>query len=73
MNQAASQFSCARQLLPVPTMFIAHLEDSTPEANGQSDLRHRFAHDHPTLTKRLLEFAQVVIGYTTPPARDEEG
>jgi alkylhydroperoxidase family enzyme len=41
-------------------MFIAHLKDSTPQANGQSDLRHLFAYD-PIRSSHLLEFTQAVM------------
>lgn len=46
-------------------MFIAHLKDSTPQANGQSDLRHLFAYD-PSRTKHLLEFTQAVMRHPGP-------
>jgi len=41
-------------------MFISHLKDATPQANGQSDLRHLFAYD-PSRTRHLLEFTQEVM------------
>jgi alkylhydroperoxidase family enzyme len=53
-------------------MFISHLKDSTPQANGQSDLRHLFAYD-PSRTKHLLEFTQAVMrapGELSPGERE---
>ena len=53
-------------------MFIAHLKDSTPQANGQSDLRHLFAYD-PGRSKHLLEFTQAVMrhpGALSPGERE---
>lgn len=41
-------------------MFIAHLKDATPQADGQSDLRHLFAYD-PSRTQHLLQFTQVAM------------
>ena len=41
-------------------MFIAHLKDATPQADGQSDLRHLFAYD-PARTEHLLRFTQAVM------------
>ena len=41
-------------------MFIAHLKDATPQADGQSDLRHLFAYD-PARTQYLLQFTQAVM------------
>jgi alkylhydroperoxidase family enzyme len=41
-------------------MFIRHLKDSTPQANGQSELRHLFAYD-PGRSKYLLRFTQAVM------------
>jgi alkylhydroperoxidase family enzyme len=41
-------------------MFIAHLKDSTPQADGQSDLRHLFAYD-PGRSRYLLQFTQEVM------------
>jgi len=41
-------------------MFIEHLKTSTPQANGQSDLRHLFAYK-PATTRHLLEFTQSVM------------
>src|SRR4051794_31195028 len=35
-------------------MFISHLKDSTPQVNGQSDLRHLFAYD-VSRTQHLLQ------------------
>jgi hypothetical protein len=46
-------------------MFIAHLKESTPQANGQSDLRHLFAYD-PSRTRHLLEFTQAVMRHEGP-------
>jgi alkylhydroperoxidase family enzyme len=53
-------------------MFIAHLKDSTPQADGQSDLRHLFAYD-PGRTRHLLQFTQAVMrspGALTPGERE---
>jgi alkylhydroperoxidase family enzyme len=41
-------------------MFIRHLKDATPQANGQSDLRHLFAYD-PDRTQHLLRFTEAVM------------
>jgi len=41
-------------------MFISHLKDATPQADGQSDLRHLFAYD-PARTQHLLQFTQEVM------------
>ena len=41
-------------------MFIQHLKDSTPQVNGQSELRHLFAYD-PSRSKHLLHFTQAVM------------
>jgi hypothetical protein len=41
-------------------MFLRHLKDSTPQANGQSDLRHLFAYD-ASRTGPLLQFTQAVM------------
>ena len=48
-----------------PDMFIAHLKESTPQAKGQSDLRHLLAYD-PDRTKHLLEFTQAVMRHPGP-------
>jgi alkylhydroperoxidase family enzyme len=41
-------------------MFIRHLKDATPQANGQSDLRHLFAYDADR-TQHLLRFTEAVM------------
>ena len=41
-------------------MFIPELKTATPQADGQSDLRHLFAYD-PGRTKHLLQFTQAVM------------
>lgn len=41
-------------------MFIQHLKTSTPQVNGQSDLRHLFAY-RPQTTRHLLAFTQSVM------------
>lgn len=41
-------------------MFIQHLKDATPQADGQSDLRHLFAYD-PSRTQYLLQFTQATM------------
>jgi len=41
-------------------MFIRHLKDATPQANGQSDLRHLFAYA-PDRTQHLLQFTEAVM------------
>ena len=63
-NAAASRFSFCPPFV-LPDMFIAHLKDSTPQANGQSDLRHLFAYD-PDRSKHLLEFTQAVMRLPGP-------
>jgi alkylhydroperoxidase family enzyme len=53
-------------------MFIAHLKDSTPQVNGQSDLRHLFAYDAGR-SRYLLQFTQAVMrspGRLTPGERE---
>ena len=41
-------------------MFIKHLKDSTPQVNGQSELRHLFAYD-PSRSRHLLQFTQAAM------------
>jgi len=41
-------------------MFIQELKTATPQADGQSDLRHLFAYG-PALTEHLLQFTQAVM------------
>jgi alkylhydroperoxidase family enzyme len=41
-------------------MFIPHLKDATPQALGQSELRHLLAYD-PERTQHLLRFTQEVM------------
>jgi len=41
-------------------MFIQHFRDTTPQADGQSDLRHLFAYD-PGRSEYLLQFTQAVM------------
>jgi len=41
-------------------MFIPELKTATPQADGQSDLRHLFAYD-PERTQHLLQFTQAVM------------
>jgi alkylhydroperoxidase family enzyme len=53
-----------------PDMFLAHLRDSTPQADGQSDLRHLFAYD-PDRTNHLLEFTQAVMRREGPLSAGE--
>ena len=53
-------------------MFIAHLKDSTPQADGFSDLRHLVAFD-PGRSRYLLQFTQAVMrspGRLTPGERE---
>jgi len=53
-------------------MFIAHLKESTPQADGFSDLRHLFAYD-PGRSQHLLQFTQAVMrspGALTPGERE---
>jgi AhpD family alkylhydroperoxidase len=53
-------------------MFISHLKDSTPQVDGQSDLRHLFAYD-PARTQHLLQFTQAAMrwpGALTPGERE---
>jgi alkylhydroperoxidase family enzyme len=51
-------------------MFIRHLKDATPQALGQSDLRHLFAYD-PERTQHLLRFTQEVMRSPGPLAPGE--
>ena len=44
-------------------MFIPHLKDATPQALGQSELRHLLAYD-PERTQHLLRFTQGVMRCT---------
>lgn len=46
-------------------MFIAHLKDATPQADGMSDLRHLFAYD-PSRTQHLLQFTQAAMRMPGP-------
>jgi alkylhydroperoxidase family enzyme len=46
-------------------MFIVHLKDATPQADGQSDLRHLFAYD-PSRTQHLLQFTQAAMRMPGP-------
>ncbi len=41
-------------------MFIPELKTATPQADGQSDLRHLFAYD-PGRTQHLLQFTQAAM------------
>lgn len=41
-------------------MFIPHFKDSTPQVNGQSELRHLMAYD-PARSLPLLQFTQAVM------------
>lgn len=41
-------------------MFLQEIKDATPQANGQSDLRHLFAY-RPDVTRHLLAFTQGVM------------
>ena len=41
-------------------MFIRHFKDSTPQVNGQSELRHLMAYD-PSRSLPLLQFTQAVM------------
>jgi len=45
---------------PSCRMFIPHFKDATPQALGQSDLRHLLAYD-PDRTQHLLQFTQAVM------------
>ena len=52
-------------------MFLQHLKDATPQANGQSDLRHLFAY-RPDSMRHLLAFTQAVMrGGPLPPGECE--
>ena len=53
-------------------MFIRHLKDSTPQVNGQSELRHLMAYD-PSRSLPLLQFTQAVMrGPGAPPPGERE-
>ena len=41
-------------------MFVTHIKAATPQANGQSDLRHLLAFK-PDSTRHLLAFTQSVM------------
>lgn len=41
-------------------MFVSQITDATPQANGQSDLRHLLVYK-PDSTKHLLAFTQSVM------------
>ena len=41
-------------------MYVSQIKDATPQANGQSDLRHLFAFK-PDSTRHLLAFTQSVM------------
>lgn len=41
-------------------MFLQEIKDATPQANGQSDLRHLFAY-RPEVMRHLLAFTQGVM------------
>jgi alkylhydroperoxidase family enzyme len=41
-------------------MFVSHIKDATPQANGQSELRHLLAFN-PDSTRHLLAFTQSVM------------
>jgi hypothetical protein len=41
-------------------MFVQHFKDTTPQADGQSDLRHLFAYDGGR-SQHLLEFTEAVM------------
>lgn len=51
-------------------MFIPHLKDATPQALGQSELRHLLAYD-PERTQHLLQFTQSVMRAPGPLAPGE--
>jgi alkylhydroperoxidase family enzyme len=51
-------------------MFIQAIKDATPQANGQSDLRHLFAY-RPDATRHLLAFTQQVMRDMGPLAAGE--
>jgi hypothetical protein len=51
-------------------MFIRHLKDATPQALGQSELRHLLAYD-PDRTQHLLQFTQAVMRAPGPVAPGE--
>jgi alkylhydroperoxidase family enzyme len=62
----------ARHLEPdaAALMYITHLKEATPQANGQSELRHLLAFD-PSKTKHLLLFTQEVMRGPGPVAPGE--
>jgi alkylhydroperoxidase family enzyme len=41
-------------------MFVSEIKDATPQANGQSELRHLLAYK-PDSTRHLLAFTQSVM------------
>ena len=51
-------------------MFIDHLKHSTPQADGQSDLRHLFSYD-PGRSRHLLQFTQEVMRAPGPLSAGE--
>jgi alkylhydroperoxidase family enzyme len=51
-------------------MFIPELKTATPQADGQSDLRHLFAYD-PERTQHLLQFTQAVMRAPGPLSSGE--
>jgi alkylhydroperoxidase family enzyme len=51
-------------------MFIQELKTATPQAGGQSDLRHLFAYD-PSRTQHLLQFTQAVMRAPGPLSSGE--
>jgi alkylhydroperoxidase family enzyme len=53
-------------------MFLQHIVDATPQADGQSDLRRLLAYD-PARTTHLLQLTQAVMrgpGPLTPGERE---
>lgn len=46
-------------------MYLQHIVDATPQANGQSDLRRLFAFE-PASMHHLLRFTQAVMRETGP-------
>ena len=51
-------------------LFIPEIKTSTPQADGQSDLRHLFAYD-PARTQYLLQFTQAVMRAPGPMTAGE--
>ena len=51
-------------------MFFQHFKNATPQANGQSDLRHLFAYD-PGRSQYLLQFTQEVMRAPGPLSAGE--